>query len=253
MELSPRTAWIWTASGIAFPLALTSLPSLATAQISSFERKQEIWSQLNYYSPTEGYHSKGSYGTNFGVGALAPSGFSGANDQTVTADSKDQTDTPKPRLFLSRGTPWPVDFGGSMTMLDGKKAMQAGAHIQWTLFEGFSVPSIALRGSHSEMRNYHEVKNIATDAIELGVSYGLFRYLIVSAGVSEQWEKGETQAKDDFFSLTASDLPVWNVKRTVYSWGVNISPFTPFVQIGLEQSFWTNRTQVSLAKLSFLL
>ena len=73
MELSPRTLRNWTLIGAGIAVyTLSSLPSLAAAESSSFERKQEAWSQLNYYSPTEGFHSKGSYGLHLGVGATAP-------------------------------------------------------------------------------------------------------------------------------------------------------------------------------------
>ncbi|RZA10646.1 MAG: hypothetical protein EOP10_34420 [Proteobacteria bacterium] len=147
-----------------------------------------------------------------------------------------------------------MDFGGSLSLLQGsKKAMQGGLHAQWTMFEGFQLPSIALRLSRSMLTHYQEVKSLTTDAAELGVSYGIVRYVILSASVRQQWEKGETQARGDFLSLTSSELPNWSDNKTVYSWGLNISPFTPFVQIGLEQSHWDGRTQVSLAKLSFLL
>ena len=254
MELSPRTLRKWILAGTIFNFfVLSSLPSLAETKSSSFERKQEAWSQLNYYNPTEGFHSEGSYGLHLGVGALALSGVGSSSDAVMTPEFKSEIEQPKPRIFIGKGTPWPIDFGASFSILEGKTALQAGAHMQWTVFQSFQMPSIAFRASHSELRSYHEVKDLATDSIELGVSYGIIRYVIVSVGASEQWEKGNTQARDEFLALIEKELPSWKTRRTVYSWGLNISPFTPFVQIGLEQSYWENRTQVSIAKLSFLL
>ncbi|MBC7533538.1 MAG: hypothetical protein H7318_18355 [Oligoflexus sp.] len=249
MEFSTRKLRKLTLTGSSvFIVSLSSLESLAAEKSSSFERKQAAWSQLNYYSPTEGFHSKGSYGLHLGIGAIAPI-------PTQKDDSQEfsELEQPKARIFIGKGTPWPVDFGASLSVLEGKKSMQGGVHMQWTLFEGFQMPSIALRISHSMLSNYHEVKELTTDSAEFGFSYGIIRYVILSASVSEQWEKGKTQAKDEFLTLLETDLPEWKERRTVYSWGLNISPFTPFVQIGLEQSYWDQKIQVSLAKVSFLL
>lgn len=226
--------------------------SLSLNTPETFAQKRSAWSQLNYYSPTEGYHSKGSFGLHLGLGALAPA--TSVADEGLSEEAREEMKETRPRFFLSKGTAWPVDFGLSFSLLQGsKKAMQGGAHVQWTVFEGFQMPSIAFRASRSVLSNYQEVKNLTTDGLELGVSYGLVRYVIVSASVKQQWENGETQARGDFFSLVDTDLPSWSETNTVYSWGLNISPFTPFVQIGLEQSYWDGDTQVSLAKLSFLL
>lgn len=249
MEFSTRKLRKLTLAGSClFIISLSSLPSLAAEKSSSFEHKQAAWSQLNYYSPTEGFHSKGSYGLHLGIGAVAP-----IPDQKDDSQEFTEIEQPKPRIFIGKGTAWPVDLGASLSVLEGKKAMQGGVHMQWTVFEGFQLPSIAFRASRSMLSNYHEVKELTTDAAEFGISYGIIRYVILSASVSEQWEKGKTQAKDEFLTLLETDLPAWNERRTIYSWGVNISPFTPFVQIGLEQSYWNKKTQVSLAKISFLL
>jgi hypothetical protein len=250
MEFSTRKLRKWVLVSAGFTLLISgALESLAAEKSSSFERKQETWSQLNYYSPTEGFHSKGSYGLHLGIGAVAPTPL----NEGEKSEERNELEQPKARLFISKGTPWPVDFGASFSILEGKKAMQGGLHMQWTVYEGFQMPSIAFRASRSMLSNYHELKELTTDSIELGASYGIIRYVILSLGVSQQWEKGKTQAEDEFLMLADTDLPEWSDRRTVYSWGLNISPFTPFVQIGLEQSYWNKRTQVSLAKISFLL
>jgi hypothetical protein len=187
-----------------------------------------------------------------GIGALAPQATD--RSETLSEEERAEQKETRPRFYISKGTAWPVDFGASFSLLQGsKKAMQGGAHVQWTMFEDFQLPSVALRASRSMLTNYQEVKSLSTDALELGVSYGIIRYVIISASVRQQWEKGTTQAVGDYLSLTSSELPDWTDSKTVYSWGLNISPFTPFVQIGLEQSYWDNQTQVSIAKLSFLL
>lgn len=233
-------------------LLATENTSLTTYVPQTFDQKKSSWTRLNYYSPTEGFHSKGSYGLHLGIGAISPS--SPENEELLSDEEASEMKEVKPRFFLSKGTAWPVDVGASLSLLQGsKKAMQGGAHIQLTMYEGFQMPSVALRASRSLLTNYQEIKNLTTDSIELGVSYGVIRYVILSASVRQQWEKGLTQAKGDLFALTDNELPNWTDQRTVYSWGVNISPFTPFIQIGLEQSYWDKETQLSIAKLSFLL
>ncbi len=246
-----------TLFGIGFAFFIMNiLESPALAKTSSFERKQEAWSQLNCYSPSEGFHSKGSYGVHVGVGAVA-SKVSSSPFESAAQDAAKQELTelqqPTPRLFLSTGTPWPLDFGASLSLLEGPDARQGGAHAQWTLFEGFQLPSVALRMSRSLLTNFHEVKEFTTDAFEVGVSYGLIRYITMSLALSEQWERGRTQAKGELLTLSERDLPEWSSRRRVYSWGINISPFTPFIQIGLEQSYWNKQAQVAIAKISFLL
>jgi len=256
MEFSSRKMRnsILTGTGFAF-FTLGTVQSLAATETSSFERKQQAWSQLNYYSPTEGFHSKGSYGLHVGIGAVAPTASAEASGSATASENPElhELEQPKPRVFISKGTPWPVDFGASLSILEGKNARQGGAHVQWTLFEDFQLPSIALRASRSMLTNFHEVKNLTTDAVELGMSYSLIRYIIVSVSASEQWETGQTQAKGELLSLTEIDLPEWKTRRTVYSWGISVNPFTPFVQIGVEQSYTSKKAQTSLAKVSFLL
>jgi hypothetical protein len=226
--------------------------SLSVTSSQTFDQKKAAWSQLNHYSPTEGFYSKGSYGLHVGIGALAP--MPQEHTETFTKSEQDELKEARPRLFLSKGTAWPIDFGGSLSLLQGSsKAMQGGIHTQWTLFEGFQLPSIAVRASRSILTHYSEVKSLTTDAIELGVSYGIIRYVIISTSIKQRWEKGKTQSSGYFLGLTSSELPSWTDSSIVFSWGINISPFTPYVQIGVEQSQWDGRTQVSLAKLSFLL
>lgn len=237
---------------LAHDLIAADIQALLAPDAATFEEKKDSWSQLNHYSPAEGFHSKGSYGLHLGIGALAPESV--PNTENVSKDDRGEMHQTRPRFYISKGTAWPVDFGASLSLIQGtKKAMQGGVHVQWTVFEGFSVPSVAFRASRSMLTNYQEVKRLTSDSLELGISYGLIRYVIVSAAVRQQWDKGDTQAEGDYLSLTAMELPSWTENRTVYSWGVNISPFTPFIQIGLEQSYWERHTQVSIAKISFLL
>ncbi len=226
--------------------------SLTSTAALTFSEKQRSWSRLNYYSPTEGYHSKGSYGLHVGLGALSP----GAPDKDAPISESARRDmgATRPRFYLSKGTPWPLDFGLSYSYFqDESRARQGGAHIQWTIYEGFQMPSIALRGSRSVLTHYQELERLSSDSVELGISYGLIRYVVVSVAARQEWEKGKTAAREDFLLLTSEDLPSWTSNKTKFSWGMTISPFTPFVQIGFEQSYWDRQTQLSLAKLSFLL
>ena len=226
--------------------------SLNLNSLYAFTEKRIAWSQLNYYSPTEGFHSKGSYGLHLGLGAIAST--ASAPSEVVSDAGRQGTNETLPRFFLSKGTPWPIDFGLSFSLFQStKKAIQGGAHLQWTVYEDFQLPSIAFRTSRSVLSNYQEVKSLTTDAVEIGISYGFVRYVILSVSLKQQWENGETRAKGDFFTLLKKELPSWSETKTVYSWGLNISPFTPFIQIGLEQSYWDGETQVALAKLSFLI
>lgn len=225
--------------------------SLALGENASIDIARAEWTRLNQYSPIDAYQSKGSYGWHLGVGGVSVNEEKEEGQPELSDDEKEST---VPRVFINRGTPWPIDFGFATSYMQKSSATQIGGHLQWTIFESFQMPSIAIRYSHINLSQMKQLERLNTDTLQLGVSYGLFSYITLSVNAGIQQEKGNTQRfEGEGFTLTQDETEEWKVKRTIYGWGVNLVPLTPVIQLGFEQVYWDGDVQTSMGKVSFFL
>lgn len=227
--------------------------SLAFGENASDEISRAEWTRLNQYSPIDAFQSKGSYGWHVGIGGLSSNETDSEDEEKLVTAEREREKT-VPRVFLNRGTAWPVDIGLAASYFQKTSATQWGGHLQWTIFESFQLPSVALRYSHINLSKMEELERLATDTLQIGLSYGFLRYITLSVNAGIQQEKGRTRPfESSELTLTQEETKAWTTKRTIYGWGVNLVPFTPFIQLGFEQVYWDGSAQTSMGKVSFLL
>ncbi|MFK7873953.1 MAG: hypothetical protein AB8C84_12440 [Oligoflexales bacterium] len=96
-------------------------------------------SSLNRFSPTERASSHG-------VGVNLGSGFEQIRTPEEDGSISTQTVT---RAWLTKGIFWPLDIGLGLASFEEEKSYSG--YIQYTLYEKFMTPAIALRTTHSRM------------------------------------------------------------------------------------------------------
>ncbi len=231
-------------------LALVALP-LAAAALDRPAYYDEGWLKINQYSPVEGFESHGSYGWHLGVGAIQTAG---AQDKAENLPSR-TAPTQVPRLFLTHGTPWPLDFGVSFARLDEGKGRQLGGHLQWTLFEGFQKPALAIRVSRMQTDGLSGLELLQTDSAMLGLSYGFLRYFNFAFGIGQQRHRLDIRPVDEnnAFGLSAGWREQIEKTESVWTLCLKTHLFTPFASLGIERVYTHPRQALTIVKLSYML
>lgn len=244
----------WLAKNWTLSLLLLGGPGAeALAQQAHYDK---TWAEINQYSPVENFHSRGSFGWNVGVGVLQTkhSDEQAADSEPVSPAPREESPGRIPRITLSKGTRWPLDFGLTLARLsETSQAWQAGGHVQWTLVESFQLPSLALRVSRLETQGLRDVSRLRSDTVQIGSSYALIRYITLSASVGMQWQSWQWKDSDEVLSLTAWEEEARDEKYQIYTWGVRVHPFSPFISLGYEQVRWGVDHLTHHAQLSILL
>ncbi|MCX6128980.1 MAG: hypothetical protein NTX25_07935, partial [Proteobacteria bacterium] len=229
----------------AFPSSLATLLKLLGFLIGSQliaatdqPHYDENWLKINQYSPVEGYESHGSYGWQIGAGVVLapPQQKLNERDDTPVISSSNEPKIPTQihRFFLTKGTPWPVDFGLSIARLSEYAGMQVGGHIQWTFFEEFQRPALAVRISRMETVGLQGLDQMQTDSAQLGISYGFWQSCNLSLGIGRQRSKLKASSLDNenaFGLLSGSTL---ELEKLSSLWLINlkINLFHPFLNLG---------------------
>ncbi len=211
----------------------------------------EGWLKINQYSPVEGFESHGSYGWHLGVGVIQTEGNRDADPELPSRSAPTQI----PRLFMTRGTSWPLDFGFSFARLDENKGRQFGAHLQWTLFEGFQQPAVAIRISRMEADGLSGLEKLQTDSAILGLSYGFLRYFNFALGIGQQRHQLDIRPldEDNAFGLSAGWREQIEKTESLWTLCLKANLFSPFFSLGIERVYTHPRQALTLAKLSYML
>ncbi len=219
---------------------------------SSLPHYRESWLEINQYSPIDSFASQGSYGWNIGLGLAR---LARPSETLETEDSARLAPTDMTRVMLTKGTRWPFDFGLLLARSpDEERVWQYGGHLQWTLWEAFRMPSLAVRMSRIETEGLTSLARLRTDALQIGSSFALFSYLTWSVAMGRQWESWEWQADEGSLALAASDTTERSGRRYFYSASLKIQLPQPLIQLSLEQVRWENRQSLmNLAKIGIIL
>jgi hypothetical protein len=220
----------------------------------------DFLSDANLYSPMEGAGSHGSIGLGVGLGGsmhTIPENRLVLNDQLRGSDDfkngQDKDHSGQyivPRLLVHKGLPIPIDIGASISKLP---ETNAGVYAQWTLFESFALPAVAVRAKYSRLMGLPSTE-FQTSSVEAGASYGLLRILNVygtygmnrhRAEIRTQGETGTTLA------IVEGSQVDWKDERTNYSssLGLQVQLMLPYCTTTIE-SRTTGDRQTWLAKLS---
>ncbi len=231
-------------------LALVGFPFMAAA-LDRPAYYDEGWLKINQYSPVEGFESHGSYGWHLGIGVIQTSE---SHDNSRELPSR-LAPTQVPRLFLTHGTSWPVDLGFSFTRLDDNKGRQFGAHVQWTLYEGFQQPAVAIRVARMQADGLSGLELLQTDSAVLGLSYGFLRYFNFAMGVGQQRHRLDIRPvdEDNAFGLSAGWREQIEKTESIWTLCFKAHLFSPFATFGIERVYTHPRQALTIAKLSYML
>lgn len=230
--------------------------AIKASQDQSYDRD---WIKINQYSPVEGFESHGSYGWHLGVGFLtlpnSPNASFQDNSDNLPNEMNQVEQTKIPRLFLTHGTRLPLDFGLSLAHSRSNLGAQIGGHLQWTFFEGFQKPAIALRISRIESLGIKGIDKLQTDSCILGISYGFWRYFNFGIGIGQQLTKFKTKAEqsEELFGIRG-DIGIDSIEsQSIFCANFKIDLLSPFLKLGFERIFSYTSERVSLVKISYML
>ena len=206
----------------------------------------QSFSAINHYQPVEPAYSKGSMGLSLG---LQRSTIPDLDQQTLGLTSQDSNQTSKEAytIAISKGTPWPLDWGASFTQVAASQISRAGLHLQYSFFQGFQLPSIAGR--------IHYVRTFGLEQAELsgfGLSlltdYSFLRYFTVLAQAG--WQHDQLQAGSNRGQLRASWQGQSTAKTTNFGYGLIVKIWPGILSLRYLQVI-EDRLPRSLLQLSF--
>jgi hypothetical protein len=148
-----------------------------------------------------------------------------------------------------------VDFGLSLARFDEDKGRQIGAHMQWTVFEGFQKPALALRVARMQADGLRGLELLQTDSAILGLSYGFLRYFNFAFGVGRQRHRLDIRPvdEDNSFGLRAGWREQIEKTESIWTLCIKAHLFTPFATLGIERVYTHPREALTIAKLSYML
>ena len=238
---------------ILFPVLMSS--AVFSSRLMAFDELKTI-AAINHYSPLEAAYSHGAAGFSFGLG-YSPNPIT---KELVSNDlsreiSDDSLNKPMITAYLVKGFDIPIDIGITASQIPGSRFEKLGAHAQWTVFEGFKLPSFALRGSYSRMSRAFQA-DAANVNISTLIDYSFLRYFTAYLGTGNSFHRfkmhgqyrGMTSAR--FLSLadSAKQGLEWEERSSFYGLAVKVLP--PFVTATVETQVYGRSEDRIVAKLS---
>lgn len=175
------------------------------------------------YSPVDPSGSRGSQSTTIGLSIIEGDAISSDNSN----------DNSLLRAMITKGTPLPLDVGILLGASPTGGTQQVGAHVQWTLFEGFRLPALSSRASWlktdwteiNEAENKLKTFSMTTSGIEFIAAWGVLGILTPYAGVGltdssgrQSWIQTagiEIQAAPPFLRFAIESRRAFNQQRTL--------------------------------------
>lgn len=228
------------------------------ARASDQSNLQQTAETLAHYTNLEPAGSKGLYGASFGLAALTPQKYQ--RDENVSyhfADSGSRNveslNLSSTKLMLTKGTPFPVDFGFVLAEIGDGLATTAGLHAQVNVFEQFRLPSFSLRSSYNKIFGLRDIR-VNSFQIDLLGSYAVTNYLGFSISVGKQWldlqrqDPGREQlfvASGDRRLQSSAESTKW--QTSALSVGLRFLALPPNLVLAGEYSLWNQSKNASVA------
>jgi hypothetical protein len=230
-----------------------AFPALVNAQSNSYnsnytqddvDQFSHDLIQVNRYSPLESAGSHGSIGVGLGFGAQSTAwtsekSFLYNHVLNSSGNSRDEVQSRlnMPKVYFVKGTSWPLDFGAGFGKSIETGLTQFSAHVQWTAFEEFRMPSLALRGTYSRLTGINNVVLNAT-GVDALASYG-FSYFTAYVGYGVHYNKLNFKIvpnEEDFSLYEDAKNESWNMSTINNSqlYGLKIVFLPPFVYAAAE-------------------
>lgn len=155
------------------------------AQISHAETDDyfEFLARVNHYSPLEHAGSHGTLGVGIGVGIASfetPKATSVMEEHWRHANvSPEANQTNSNRVTLTqfhahKGLPYSLDVGGGYARDARSNAKLVSSYVQWTAYEAFALPALAVRGQFSRLMGL-STTDASTLETSVLASYGFLR------------------------------------------------------------------------------
>lgn len=171
--------------------ATLSIPAIAGTDFNNLT----TLSQAEFANLSKDFTAAASYK---GVAAAEPLGIVGFDlGVELSATTLEHADTWKkagydhssvymPRVHVSKGLPFNIDVGASLTAVPGSDIKLIGAEIKYAILPGgVATPAVAIRGSATRLSGVSQL-DLDTRSVELLVSKG-FLMLTPYAGVGKVW------------------------------------------------------------------
>jgi hypothetical protein len=239
-----------------------ALEAMATEQ-----EKDGLFRSLEAINSVPMGESAGSYGTlGLSLGAGASLHTLGQLDlrqwRDLGFEGQAEGKLIMPRIWLTKGLPIPVDVGLSVGASQVPILQQGTGYIQWTMFEGLGLPSVAMRLTHNRLFMAQST-NLTTNRASFAASWTFFRYINLFGTTSVEQSIGETKVLPtgiyDQLALTGGTIEDLAPKdaKTTSTWlehsaslGVRLTVFPPFVSITGEFIRRGGMLHAAMAKLA---
>jgi hypothetical protein len=205
--------------------------------------------RVTHFSPLEHAGSHGTIGIGLGVGVSVHEVT--ADGDVMRAHWRRPSDTEAsnqnrsakiylPRAYFHKGLPSSFDLGLSYGQDPVSQAALVSGYGQWTIFEGFALPSLAVRGAVTRLMGL-----AATDATvlaaDLVASYGFLRVVTLYGALGQGRYQTRVHSGDSYgTSLALSVNEDSDVERVSTkfsrSMGVQLQILPPFWTLALESS-----------------
>jgi hypothetical protein len=147
----------------------------------------EFLTRANHYSPLEHAGSHGTLGVGIGAGMASyetPAGDLVMQEHwrqtgaSVASNQRDSSRVNMGQIHVSKGLPYSLDVGGGFARDSRSNAEFVSGYVQWTGYEAFAMPALALRGQYSRLMGLATTDASAVEA-SVVVSYGFLRLFTV--------------------------------------------------------------------------
>ncbi len=234
-------------------LALATAATLYAESLPSRDFFQDL-AHISQGSPIETSRAHGLEGYNVGLGI---------NSSVIESDiGKDKfvrrgaNSNVSPRVFITKGLFYPIDLGinFSTVMNNSNQGTSVSGYLQWTVFERFTWPALAVRTLYTQL---HGVDNVSfeTMGVEGLLSYG-FSIASIYGGYGENVHDASYKVEDGGDASLLSLIYVEGQtirdkfrERNMF-FGAQFMIYPPFTSFSAEWRKPGTQGQSILAKLS---
>jgi hypothetical protein len=240
--LRTSTSNRWKALGGAIALALSLWASRGVAQ-GDPDQALRVLAHINNPGELEPAGSHGSIGMAIAAGAASYS-IPEDNPALATRLGVDSGVYAVPRVWITKGLPWPVDLGIEAASATDGAFTQATGYAQWTVYEALARPAVAVRASYGKLMGLAGADVRSTGAAAVA-SYGFLRYFTLYASGSLTRHQGTLAAADGSSARLAETW--FEPTRTG---GLKVTVLPPFVAATAELAAGPDNRREYAAKVS---
>ncbi len=218
--------------------------------------------RINSQSLLEGAGSHGTIGFALGGGVslinMPETSAFHESELYLENQDVDKTALVIPKAYLLKGAFSPVDLGITFGSIEGARITQAVGTAQWTIYEDFAMPALALRFNYARLFGLASGE-FTTVSSELVLSCGLFKYFNTYGGgtvsrhmASLDLEPFREDGRFQYFLSENEDRS--ELKKdwleTSYFVGLQLHLFSPFYFAAAEMQVSEDNLKSYSAKIS---